>query len=95
MELKMESVYSTNTEYLDIVNKFFKKLSHELEYKGLEEAAFGNNEKVRKFRVPGFNPEELEGKTLEEWQKLPIGVVSSPECKLFFLIAYVEEESFS
>lgn len=74
----METMYSTNTRNIERVNNFFAKVDYTPQYEEkTEPAAIGMGQEVVKFRVPGFDPWKLEERLVEEWQNLPVEIVSS------------------
>jgi len=83
-----EPEYSTNIGNQHRIEGFFEGLGYEVKYlsKGQPASSFEpeyrneDGQKIVGFEVPGFEPRDLEGKALEEWQELPIEVVvASPD----------------
>lgn len=66
----MEGIYSSNIINLGKIESYFAELGYRVER--LETIPLGLGLAVVKFRVPGFNPINLEGRLLERWQELPI-----------------------
>lgn len=75
-KLKMKSIYSTNTKNQNNIENYFSGLGYKIENLSKEPAAIGMGEEVVTFKIPGFDPRDLEGRLLKKWQELPIEVIS-------------------